>query len=67
MGLPIECFAPRSALLESVRGGVQRPGNALGFSSRVVGEKTVFTSSESGVHPGGGSFFSAAHADTSNH
>ena len=48
---------------ESERGGVHFPGNALGFSSRVVGEK-MLTSSASGVHPGGGSFFAAAQAVT---
>jgi hypothetical protein len=49
---------------DSERGGVHLPGNALGLSSRVVGEKTELTSSVSFVQPGGGSFFAAAHADT---
>lgn len=44
--------------------GVQAPGNAPGFSSRVVGEKTWSTDSWIDVHPGGGSCFAAAHADT---
>lgn len=39
-------------------------GNAPGFSSRVVGEKTSFTLSFVGVHPGGGSCLFAAQADT---
>ena len=49
---------------DSERGGVHLPGNALGLSSRVVGEKTELTSSVSFVQPGGGSFLAAAHADT---
>ena len=64
MGLPIECFDPVSARSASVGSGVQLPGNAPGLSSLVVGEKTLLTSSARGVHPGGGSFFAAAHADT---
>lgn len=51
-------------LLEEERGGVHLPGNALCFSSRVVGEKTEFTASGTSVQPGGGSFFAAAQADT---
>ena len=53
-----------STLLELERGGVHLPGNALCLSSRLVGEKTVLTFSESFVQPGGGSRFSAAQADT---
>ena len=40
------------------------PGNAPGLSSRVVGEKTSFTLSFVFVHPGGGSCFFTAQADT---
>ena len=32
--------------------------------SRPVGVKTESTAEEGAVHPGGGSFFAAAHADT---
>ncbi len=53
-----------SGLLDSARGGVHLPGNALGFNSRVVGEKTFSTASETSVQPGGGTFFAAAQADT---
>lgn len=66
MGLPKECLAPMSDRLDtSERGGVQLVGNALGFNSRVVGEKTELTSSVTLVHRGGGNFFAAAQADTS--
>lgn len=64
MGFPIECVAPRSALSEPERGGVHLPGNALGLSSLVVGEKIVLSCSASFVHPGGGNAFAAAHAVT---
>ena len=51
---------------ELERGGVQLSGDALGLSSRVLGEKTVFTSSERGVQPGGGRRFTAAQAVTNS-
>jgi hypothetical protein len=56
--------APRSAMSEPERGGVHLPGDALGLSSRDVGEKTELTSSASFVQPSGGSFFAAAQAVT---
>jgi hypothetical protein len=58
------CLAPKSrggGLDDSVD---HEPGNAPGFSSRVVGEKTSFTLSFVGVHPGGGSCLVAAQAVT---
>ena len=64
MGLPIECFAPRSGKSEEEREGVHEPGNALDFNSRVVGEKTVVTSSVRGVQFGGGRRLAAAQAET---
>ena len=39
-------------------------GNALAFSSRVVGEKTEVTSWSKGVQLGGGRHLAAAHAET---
>jgi hypothetical protein len=60
------CFAPRPGKSEPVSGGVHLPGNALGCSSLVEGEKTEFTSSDNFVQPGGGSFFAFAHAVTIN-
>ena len=66
MGCPMECAAATSALSVDSRGGVQAPGNALGINSRVVGEKTLVTSSASGVQPGGGRRFAAAQADTTS-
>jgi len=64
MGLPMPCFDPKSALTELDAAAVQAPGNAPGFSSLVVGEKMLLTSSSSLVQPGGGSCFFAAQADT---
>ena len=58
------CRAPKPACCESDSGGIHLPGNALGLSSRFEGEKTEFTSSDSLVQPGGGSFFAAAQAVT---
>ena len=60
----MECTAPRSTHSGSEYEAVHEPGNAPGFSSRVVGEKTVLTSSAKGVQPGGGIHFAAAQADT---
>lgn len=63
IGFPMACFEPKSVYVSEM-GGFQAPGNAPGFSSRVVGEKTSFTDSLIGDHPGGGSCFFAAHEAT---
>jgi len=60
----MECLAPRSRRGELDDSDDHEPGNAPGLSSRVVGEKTSFTLSFVGVHPGGGSCFFAAQAVT---
>ena len=60
----MKCLAPKSGLRELESSGFQAPGNAPGFISRVVGEKTWLTKSFVDVHPGGGSCFAVAQADT---
>jgi hypothetical protein len=57
-------LAPKSRCGELDDSDDHEPGNAPGFSSRVVGEKTSFTLSFVGVHPGGGRFLLAAQAVT---